>query len=604
MTQKTILVVEDNIKNLKLVKALLVMGEYNVVSSESAENGLELAREHLPELILMDIQLPGMNGLEATKIVKGDDKLKNIPVVALTSYAMEGDEEKALEAGCDSYMTKPIDTRNFLEKIAIYVGQKSQPKIIASSEEKKVRDVNTSKGAKILVVDDDPKNIKLMEGILISGGYRIFTAENGEEALRQVREVGPDLVLLDIMMPGIDGYEVTKQIKANPQSENIPIILVTALDGRNDKIRGMDAGAEEFLTKPVNPVEIEARVESMLKLKRYRDQLDIRSQSRNRIPEISESEAPVVLEEITHKVLIVEDDEKDLKLILSHLEPMSYNVEVARNGSDAIKMLDQGNFDITLVDILLPGMDGFQVCDNVKNNEKIKDTQVLLITSLNDLENRIRGVELGADDYLIKPYDPRELQTRMKALLKKKTYIDTLHSLYEQALNSALIDGLTGLYNHIYFKRFLELEIKRSERHDHQTALLMIDLDDFKHINDTLGHAAGDEILKSIGKLLKSTIREIDFAARYGGEEFVVVMPYGDPTTLAEVGNRICEATSAMAIPERCKNTISGVTVSVGGALYPTNADSSADLIEKADYMLYKAKRGGKNRLMIMGDKS
>ena len=159
MTQKKILVVEDNAKNLKLVKALLVIGDYAVFDSESAERGIELAKTHVPDLILMDIQLPGMNGLDATKIIKKDSNIKHIPVVALTSYAMEGDEHKAIEAGCDGYMTKPIDTRNFLNEVSSFIGE------IKEIEEVKPWPPSNNKGAKILVVDDDPKNIKLMEGI-------------------------------------------------------------------------------------------------------------------------------------------------------------------------------------------------------------------------------------------------------------------------------------------------------------------------------------------------------------------------------------------------------------------------------------------------------
>ena len=596
MTPNTILVIEDNIKNLKLVKALLKMEEYTVLETDTAESGLDLARKHQPDLILMDIQLPGMDGLEATRIAKADDSIKHIPIVAITSYAMEGDRGKSIEAGCDGYITKPIDTRSFLGEISEYIGSKKQ-----ITKEQHVK-VSKSQGAKILVVDDDLKNLKLLKGILASGGdYVVFTAESGENAIKIVEEKRPDLMLLDIMMPGMDGYEVTRHIKANPELEKIPIILVTALDGEDDKIRGMEAGAEEFLTKPVNPVEIETRVESMLKLKRYRDQLDIRSQSRNQLQGNESISAVVSTERSLSRILVVEDNEKDLKILLTHLVDLYEHVDVVRTGSEAVKKLSEGVYDLALLDILLPEMDGFQICEYVKTDETIKNTQVLLISCLDDLENKIRAVELGADDYLIKPYDPRELQTRITALLKKKSYIDGLHSLYEKALNSALLDGLTGLYNHIYLKRFLELEIKRSKRQGHTTALLMIDLDDFKKINDTCGHAAGDDILKCFGQLLKETIREIDVAARYGGEEFVVVMPYGDQKSIIEIGNRVCKSTSILQIPDRWKESISGITVSVGGAIFPAHADSAEDLIEAADYMLYKAKRSGKNRVLIKG---
>ena len=499
-----------------------------------------------------------------------------------------------MEAGCVGYLTKPIDTRNFLEVVSGYIGFKET---VPMPETNRPTD---HRGAKILIVDDDPKNVKLMRLILGSSGYELLSADNGTAAIEMVDQHQPDVLLLDVMMPGLNGYEVTRHIKGNPETESIPIILVTALDGREDKLRGMDAGAEEFLTKPVNPVEIETRVASMLKLKRYRDQLDIRSRSSSHVCAVDTRAGSRSGSEGPGRILVVEDNEKDLKLLLSHLPEYADQVDIASDGKEALRMLSQGQYKLALVDIMLPEKDGFQICKKIKAEDETRDIQVILITCLNDLENKIRGVELGADDYLIKPFDPRELKARVKALLKKNDYLEGLHALYEKALNSALMDGLTSLYNHIYFKRFLDLEIKRSHRQGHTTSLLMIDLDDFKQINDALGHTAGDEILKSFGSLLKSTIREIDVAARYGGEEFVVVLPYGDRSALSEVGGRICEAASRMSIPERWREAITGCTVSIGGAVYPDDAGSLEDLIEKADYMLYKAKKGGKNRVCIV----
>lgn len=593
MVQKTILVIEDNIKNLKLVRALLTMGNHTVLEAESAETGLDIARTNLPNLILMDIQLPGMNGLEATRIAKQDNKLKNIPIVAITSYAMEGDEQNAIEAGCDGYITKPIDTRSFLNQIAHYCHPTSD------MSEQSEPEVQTYKGAKILIVDDDSKNLKLMQGILASKGYEIFIANNGTEALDRLKRQNIDVILLDILMPGIDGYEVTRRIKSHPDTQDIPIILVTALDSQNDKIRGMDSGAEEFLTKPVKPVEVETRVESMLRLKRYRDQLDIRERSRE---QPDKSIIPVKqfnLKAGSTRMLVVEDDEKDLKLLLHYFDQSESVIDIAVFGKDAVTLLERHSYDIVLMDIALPDINGFQICRQIKGEDRLKDTQVLLMSSLDDLENRIQGLEVGADDYLLKPFDFRELHARIQALLKKKLYIDHLRQQYEKALNHALMDGLTGLYNHSYFKRFLELEIMRSERQGHSTALLMIDLDDFKHINDSLGHPVGDEILRNFAKLLLTKIREIDVAARYGGEEFAVVMPYGDRETLHEVGRRICKATAAMEIPEQWQHAISKITVSIGGALFPDEAKTLEELIEAADYMLYKAKRAGKNQMII-----
>jgi two-component system cell cycle response regulator len=281
------------------------------------------------------------------------------------------------------------------------------------------------------------------------------------------------------------------------------------------------------------------------------------------------------------------------------LNSSEYTTDFVRNGSDAIEAISRQHFDLILLDILLPGMDGFEICRRIKQMDDARDTQVVLITCLNDMENKIRGVELGADDYLIKPIEPRELQARVKVLLKKKAYLDSLHAHYEKALNSALLDGLTGIYNHAYLKRFLDLEIKRSQRQGHSTSLLMIDLDNFKQINDNLGHMAGDAILREVARRVKASIREIDVAARYGGEEFAVVLPYGDSKALRKVGERIRRLIEDQPFLVPGREDDQRVTVSVGGAVYPTDAATVEALIDTADRMLYQAKREGKNRVVI-----
>jgi two-component system cell cycle response regulator len=592
MTTPTVLVIEDNAKNMKLVRLLLQMENFRVLEAVNAEKGIALARQDRPDLILMDIQLPGMDGLQATGLIKADPQLGAIPVVALTSSAMEGDKACALEAGCDGYITKPIDTESFIDIIRTYI----RPPSGDDAPRQKARHDNA---VRILIVDDDPKNVKLMCGMLNREDYELWTAADGPSALERVQESPLDLILLDVMMPGMDGYEVTRRLKAGVETKAIPIILITALDGPEDRARGLEAGAEEFLTKPVNPVEIEARIQSMLKLKRYRDQLAIRACSEDQTCSDVAAVAPPRPADNQQRILIVEDDPKDLKLLQSHLNSSEYTTDFVRNGSDAIEAISRQHFDLILLDILLPGMDGFEICRRIKQMDDARDTQVVLITCLNDMENKIRGVELGADDYLIKPIEPRELQARVKVLLKKKAYLDSLHAHYEKALNSALLDGLTGIYNHAYLKRFLDLEIKRSQRQGHSTSLLMIDLDNFKQINDNLGHMAGDAILREVARRVKASIREIDVAARYGGEEFAVVLPYGDSKALRKVGERIRRLIEDQPFLVPGREDDQRVTVSVGGAVYPTDAATVEALIDTADRMLYQAKREGKNRVVI-----
>jgi two-component system cell cycle response regulator len=214
---------------------------------------------------------------------------------------------------------------------------------------------------------------------------------------------------------------------------------------------------------------------------------------------------------------------------------------------------------------------------------------------LGDLENRIKGIELGVDDYLVKPINTHELKIRLNALIKKKAYLDQLQNGYKSAVRSAITDKLTGLYNYAYFTLFLENEIKRSIRHGHAIAVIMLDIDDFKGHNDALGHLAGDQILREFAKLLSSNLREIDLCFRYGGEEFAIVLPYTGMSQALGAAERLRQTISTHPFHAREGEAPRKVTASMGIAVYPSHASSADELMRKADDALYNAKRGGKN---------
>lgn len=593
MGASTILVIEDNELNLKLVRTLLDLEGYRVLEAEDAESGIRLASLHLPDLILMDIQLPGMDGLAATRILKDQEKTRAIPIVALTGFAMASDELKAREAGCDGYITKPINTRNFRETIAMHMNQRPVSNAPAAFESHRHKN-------RILIVDDDPLNVKLLSAKLPADQYEALPAFSGEEALRRTKEDNPDLILLDVMMPEMDGYEVSQLLKSNPATEGIPIILVTALDGSENKIRGFEAGADEFLNKPVNDVELLMRINSLLRLKCCREQLLSRTQSEKGFSAHPASATPE--EETIHpaRILLVEDDDKDTRIIQAMLAGEPYDVEHVKAGEEALAKLQKEQFDLVLLDIILPGLDGFEVCRQLKGLHQSQDLQIILITCLSDLDNKVRGVELGADDYLIKPVNSRELKARMKVLIKKRRHMDQLRNNCESAINSAICDGLTGLHNQTYFKKFLDLEIKRAGRQKYPIGLVIIDVDDFKKINDDMGHLTGDLMLKELARLIKNSIREIDLSARYGGDEFVVVLPYSDHSEARQMVDRLqgilVQWGNSAEKPPNCKP----ITLSIGVAFYPDHGASVDELIRRADEALYQAKSDGKNRCCFM----
>ncbi len=455
--------------------------------------------------------------------------------------------------------------------------------------------------SKILIVDDEPLNVKLLAAKLLPEEYEIIRAYNGTEALEKAEIELPDVILLDIMMPDLDGYEVTKRLKDNPRTCDIPIILVTALNGTDDKAMGLASGADEFLNKPVDTYELRARVKSSLSLKQYGEQLQTRIQSEETFSTGREQDKST--EEKT--LLLAEDNDLDVEILSAYLKGKPYHIEFFKDGASTIERAKKGDIDLILLDILLSDISGFEVCRQLKETVKTRNIQIVMITSLSDIGSKIRGLELGADDFLVKPINREELIVRVNTLLKKKEYFDRLISDYESALHSAITDKLTGLYNHSYFKQFLELEIERSRRQKHPLTLLFLDGDDFKQYNDTLGHLAGDEILRELGQLIRRDIRKIDLAARYGGEEFAIVLTYTDTKEALMIAERLRQTIDSHPFSYKRSLPAKTFTVSIGVASFQSGIKTTIeDLIERSDKALYRAKNQGKNQVCVFSAES
>lgn len=596
MNGKNVLVIEDNPLNMKLVKQLITLANYHAIEAFTAEDGLQLAKDTHPDLILLDIQLPGMDGLSALRIMKNDAAIKDIPVIALTAHAMSGDEMKAREAGCDGYLIKPIDTEQFFKTLKIYLErEKTDTK---SEPVKSTRDEASPRGPTILVVDDDPLNVKLLSASLGATGYRILKAFGGMEAIEMVKANTPDLILLDIMMPDMDGYEVIQKLKRHPETKDIPIVLITALEGEEEKARGLAVGADEFLNKPVNTAELETRVLSLLRMKKYQEQLCSRIQTENTV--LGEAVPKEACEQDGHipNVLVIEDNLRDAHLIVNHLEAMPLNYKIVQTGEETLTLIRNERIDLVLLDLMLPDLNGIDICREIKGSEKTISIQVVIVTTFDDLRMKIRGIEVGADDFLVKPLNREEIKARVAALLKKKAFMDRLHERADVAIQAAMVDNLTGVYNYAYFKHFMELEIKRSIRQENKMALLMIDVDNFKRFNDTFGHPAGDMALAGIGRHLKDNVRDIDVVARYGGEEFAVVLPYAGWRTGIQVAERLLSLINEQQMMiDGNPSFAASVTMSIGLAVYPDNGISAEAIVCAADDALYEAKRQGKNRI-------
>lgn len=308
----------------------------------------------------------------------------------------------------------------------------------------------------------------------------------------------------------------------------------------------------------------------------------------------------------TSSILVVDDVPVNIQLLTTYLSSEGYTIISAEDGAEAIKKIQEMHPDLVLLDVMMPKMNGFEVCQIIKSNEETSFVPVIIVTALNDLGDKIKGMESGADDFLSKPFNKLELLARVKSLLrikhlndKLKEKVSELQQAKEELRQLAITDGLTGLYNYRYFKEILQQELNRARRYNLNVSVVMIDIDHFKHYNDTNGHPAGDQILKSIGGLLKENIRNIDLAARYGGEEFSLVLVETDKAAARIVAEKIRKLIETQSFIYEENQPKGKITISMGVAMFPEDGSQYDSLIKVADQRLYRAKQAGRNKIFI-----
>jgi two-component system cell cycle response regulator len=451
--------------------------------------------------------------------------------------------------------------------------------------------------ARVLVVDDVPTNLKLLEARLNAEYFDVITATSGAEALAVCGRAECDIVLLDVLMPDMDGFEVCRRIKRSSATQHIPVIMVTALDHPTDRVRGLEAGADDFLTKPVSEVALIARVRSLARLKMMTDELRMRAVTSKEIGIRLPADDAIADAGRGGRILLVDDRPHSYERLAAVLAN-EHTVEVEADPNKALLHAAEGDFDLLIISLGIENFDGLRLCSQARSLDRTRGIPILAITEGADDARMVRGLEIGVNDFLLRPIDKNELLARVRTQVRRKRYAERLRENVQQSIEMAITDALTGLYNRYYMENHLSALVEQAVARGKSLTVIMVDIDYFKSINDNYGHDAGDDVLRQLATRLRKSIRGIDLACRYGGEEFVVVMPETDMAVATIVAERLRRRIAAepFAIQHGAHRVES--TISVGIATLDAADDDAAKILKRADQALYRAKRDGRNRVV------
>ncbi|ABV94553.1 response regulator [Dinoroseobacter shibae DFL 12 = DSM 16493] len=452
---------------------------------------------------------------------------------------------------------------------------------------------------KILVVDDVATNRIVMKVKLATACYDVLQADNGASAIKMAHEAQPDLILLDVLMPDMDGYTVCERLKADPETAHIPIIMITSLNDTEARVRGLSCGADEFLTKPVTELTLLARVRSLLRAHSRETDFPI-PVAGAAAQGFAEGPAPFKLAQTDCVGLLLAEGGMGPGWAngLAGLIREDIRMFTLSQALEASK--DQPEVFIIEADPRRLGS-SLGILTDLRSRPATRQSRQIFILPQGETELAARALDLGADDVVFAPIAVEEMAVRLRAQLQRKRANDQWRSEVSDRLRQAVIDPLTGLYNRRFALGQLS-NIAQEALKTHRTfAVLLLDFDHFKKINDAYGHAAGDKVLAETATLLRTRLRSLDVIARIGGEEFLMVLPDTDLDEARRVAERLRASIDdhPIALPHG-KGSIP-VTISIGLAIGGAAAPeaSVSELLETADRALYAAKSEGRNQVSV-----
>lgn len=448
---------------------------------------------------------------------------------------------------------------------------------------------------RVLVVDDIPINQRLLAARLTAEYYEVQCAGSGAEALEMIEAAHPDVVLLDVMMPGMTGFEVCEKIKESPEYGHVPVVMVTALDSIEDRVRGLEAGADEFLSKPVNDVALLTRVRALTRLKRILDELKLR--------EATDDEHGI--KESISKIsgdggdwLALDLPGSDIDALEEAAKICGSNLVTLHDAEEAARRLAEGEAELAVLEVS-GSVDGLRLCSQFRARPEIRTVPILMVGDSWETDSLYKALELGASDYAFRPIDHAELVARIRLQIKRHRFHEQLRDQHRANRALATRDPLTGAYNRRYFNDHFARLLKHGVETRQPVSLILADIDRFKNINDSHGHPAGDAVLQEFMRRLGLCTRASDMIARLGGEEFCIVTPDAAIDVAGRVAERLRKAMASQQFQlEGSSDQQITVTCSFGVAT-AAEGETPEDVLARADAALYEAKSGGRDRVVI-----
>jgi len=447
--------------------------------------------------------------------------------------------------------------------------------------------------ARVLVVDDIEANRRVLQAKLEAKYFDVSLACDGPEALEKAVSEDPEIILLDIMMPGMDGFEVCRRLKANKETMHIPVVMVTALSDQEDRVKGLEAGAEDFITKPVDDFALHSRIEALMRYNSVARELRNREAKGVSVGALDASDE----EQLSRpaRIFIIDSNERAANRTASILRSAGH---IATTLTEAGGMDIAGmGVDIVMVSLHGQSFDALRLCAHFKMNDRTRAISLVAASDPHEKDDAMKALELGASDIIFTPLDKHELLARVNTQSRRSRYIEILRQRVDRGLELSVIDPLTGLHNRRYMMNQLEQWMHRAVMGGKPVSLMVADIDHFKIVNDTWGHDVGDLVLKEFAQRLQDNVRPMDVVCRHGGEEFVIVMPETEGDVGCIVAERVRQAMAGAVFAVAGPPHPLEITVSVGVATLTGSRDTPDAFLKRADEALYRAKESGRNRV-------